>query len=241
MTELIINAHFNGPDDSGNGGYCCGRFAHSLNCDPLQAVEVTLRKPPPLDTAMQAVTIDDGIEIREGDRLIATARPSAIDFEALRAPDLALAKQAESRYFGLVHHPFPNCFVCGPQRHQHDGLRLFPGILDPDSNASNAVACHWQPFAALADSDGFVRPEFIWAALDCPTYSGAFAGWDKAPTAVLGRQTLHKLQQQLPWDETYLIQSWQLDSDGRKHTSAGALYTEYGDCLALCKATWIVL
>jgi hypothetical protein len=241
VTELIIDAHYNGPNDSGNGGYCCGRFAHSLDPDPLQAVEVTLRRPPPLDTLLHAVAVDDGMEIRQDINLIATARRAVIDFEPLSAPELTQARQAESRYIGLKDHPFPNCFVCGPERHQHDGLRLFPGIWDTSRDANNAVACHWQPFAALADSDGFLRPEFIWAALDCPTYSGAFAGQENGPTAVLGRQAVRSLQTQLPWDETYLIQSWQLASDGRKHTSAGALYSVDGECLALCKATWIVL
>ena len=241
VSDLIIDPRYNGPSDSGNGGYCCGRFAHDLDPDPLQAVEVTLRKPPPLDTALHSVTVDDGIEIRQGMELIATARRSVIDFEPLSAPDLTRARQAESRYIGFKHHPFPNCFVCGPKRHQHDGLRLFPGMLDPSPNADNAVACHWQPFAALADDSGFLRPEFIWAALDCPTYSGAFAGRETGPTAVLGRQTVRCLRAQLPRDQTYLIQSWLLASDGRKYTSAGALYCEDGECVALCKATWVVI
>ena len=45
MKEIIIQNRFCGPPDSGNGGYTSGLIAKELN----NPVEITLRKPPPLD------------------------------------------------------------------------------------------------------------------------------------------------------------------------------------------------
>ncbi|MGR6999796.1 hypothetical protein ACU686_19670 [Yinghuangia aomiensis] len=51
-------------------------------------------------------------------------------------------------------------------RTEGDGLRLFPGLL-PQQPGTTATP--WVPDASLADADGArVRPEFVWAALDCP-------------------------------------------------------------------------
>jgi hypothetical protein len=63
----------------------------------------------------------------------------------------------------------------------------------------------------------------------------------KNPTAVLGRQAVKCLQTRLRADQGYLVQSWLLEADGRKRYSAGALYSEAGKCLALCRATWILI
>ncbi len=115
MTDLLINATYNGPPESGNGGYCCGRFAQHFDADPLQALEVTLRKPPPLGVQLNAARVEDGMEIRDPCDLVALVRRTVVEFEPLAAPDPALARQAESRYTGFTDHPFPNCFVCGPE------------------------------------------------------------------------------------------------------------------------------
>ena len=50
---ISIDARFNGPPDSGNGGYCSGVFASFVDTSgPDAGVEVTLRRPPPLDTPL---------------------------------------------------------------------------------------------------------------------------------------------------------------------------------------------
>ncbi len=237
---MLINSKYNGPPDSGNGGYCCGLFALSLDPGATEALEVTLRKPPPLDTVLSAVPTDEGMEIRDDANIVALVKPTSVDFAPLPAPSLQQAREAESRYTGFCSHPFPTCFVCGPQRTEEDGLRLFPGSLSEPAVAGQPVACVWQPYEALADEQGNLRPEFIWAALDCPTYFGAYNALGN-PTAVLGRQAVQILQRRLPANQDYLLQSWQLDHDGRKCHSAGALYTLDGQCVALCRATWIRL
>ena len=51
------------------------------------------------------------------------------------------------------------------------------------------VATTWTPTPDTADDDGLVRPEFIWAVLDCPTYFALYAGRETLPVSFLARQT----------------------------------------------------
>jgi hypothetical protein len=240
MSSILIDSTYNGPPGSGNGGYCCGRFAAQLAADPQHGAQVTLRQPPPLDSPLDVLRTKDGVEIRSADMLVASAVPAAVDLQPLPAPEPQQAREAQLRYTGFADHPFAHCFVCGPERKVGDGLRLFPGALAHCSASVQPVACYWQPYTELGDEQGNLRPEFIWAALDCPTYFGAFAA-EPNLVAVLGQQSVHCLQARLPASANYLIQSWLLETDGRKRHSAGALYTESGQCVALCRATWIVL
>ena len=46
-TVLRLDRRFNGPPDSGNGGVTCGLLAAHVD---LPVVQITLRKPPPLET-----------------------------------------------------------------------------------------------------------------------------------------------------------------------------------------------
>jgi hypothetical protein len=64
---MIIPARFNGPPDSGNGGYCAGVFAGGTRC------EVTLRTPPPLDTPLSMV--DGQVRAPDG-QLVAEVAPA---------------------------------------------------------------------------------------------------------------------------------------------------------------------
>lgn len=238
---LIVEGQYNGPPNSGNGGYSCGLFAHSHPSYGHQPLEVTLRNPVPLDQTLHVSPVASALEIRKGDTLIGVVSETAMDIEPLPAPSLSQAKEAETRYSGFEDHPFRSCFVCGPDRAVGDGLRLFTGqVHDSHGSAINTVAASWNPYPALADEQGCLKPEFIWAALDCPTYFGAFVGKHNVP-AVLGKQALVILRDQLYADVPYVLQSWPLSQQGRKHLSAGALYTAGGECVAICRATWVVL
>ena len=46
MPTLTIARRFNGPPESGNGGYVCGAFAFAAGID----LRVRLLAPPPLET-----------------------------------------------------------------------------------------------------------------------------------------------------------------------------------------------
>jgi hypothetical protein len=60
---------------------------------------------------------------------------------------------------------FPDCFVCGTVRQPGDGLRIFPGPVP----GRRLWAAPWTPDSSVAGTDGRVRPEVAWAALDCPS------------------------------------------------------------------------
>ena len=70
---MRIESRYNGPAGSGNGGWSAGVFA--AEAGGTGPVEVTLRRPPPLETALTPV---DG-EVRDPDgELVAEVRPAEV-------------------------------------------------------------------------------------------------------------------------------------------------------------------
>ncbi|MDQ1710735.1 MAG: hypothetical protein QOE45_185 [Frankiaceae bacterium] len=227
MNEIVVAARFNGPAGSGNGGYTCGLVAAAY---ALPRAEVTLRRPPPLDTPL--AVRDDGVY--DGAHLVATAAeaPAADDTPRPDFPGYDAARAARERYAGLRHHPFPTCFSCGPAH--LDGLGLAPG---PVGEAH--VATTWVPRADLADESGVVRREYVWAALDCP---GAWAlmQTDEAPI-VLGRLAV-EVTGTVRAGQPHVVTGWRArDREGRKHFAGTALYDAAGTPLAAGRATWVAL
>lgn len=236
MPEVTINSKFNGPPNSGNGGYCCGTFAATLGSSHDTPIEVTLKSPPPLDQPLQAKPTDTGMEIFHGETPVAQVKPGQLNIKYPTSPSLEESIEASKNYSGFDEHSFPTCFVCGPARTPGDGLCIYPG---PTADRSQ-VATPWQPYQQLADQSGMVRPEFIWAALDCPSYFGTFIDHDNA-TALLGRLTLQIFSSNIPADQPYIVTAWPLEHDGRKRYGGAALFSVQGECLALSHGTWILL
>ena len=129
--------------------------------------------------------------------------------------------------------PYGACFVCGTDRAEGDGLRLFPGMLAdrPDTNA-----CLWTPAAALVAPDGEqIAAEFVWAALDCP---GGWTGMDETTALLLGRMTTYVYALPYP-DEPCVVLGRRLGRDGRKFTTATTLYDAEGRVAAHAEQVWI--
>lgn len=236
MQTLTIAKKYNGPDDSGNGGYCAGLFAQALDHNSQQAIEVTLRHPPPLDKPLTIASAQQGIHCLDGDTLIAEIKHSELNIEIPSPISLSEAIEASKNYTGFVSHPFPHCYVCGPERAEHDGLRIFAG----PSKQHAIAACPWQPFLALANDAGNIAVEHIWAALDCPSYFGATINTPQA-TAFLGRFKLQIYNHTIPTDQRYIICAWPNGIDGRKLFAGVGLFDLQGNCLAAANATWITL
>jgi hypothetical protein len=237
---ITIDAIYNGPENSGNGGYCCGLFAQALQEQQSLAgdtvIEVTLRKPIPLDTDMKAEAHDEKLKFTDPDaNLIAIARLNEKPLPApITPPQLSATIEASKNYVGFDFHPYASCFVCGTERHQGDGLQIFPGRL----NEQQVVVAPWQPFAALADDNGMIKKEFIWAALDCPSYYGVLLDTSR-DNALLGRMSLQIFEQAISVNQQYIIAAWPEGSNGRKHYGIAALYSLEGKCLAIARGTWI--
>ncbi|MGH3498508.1 MAG: hypothetical protein ACRDP1_13690 [Nocardioidaceae bacterium] len=237
---VTIDPRFRGPVSSGNGGYTAGLLAQVLLTttslpDPHdqapQAVEVTLRMPPPLGRPLRVETFEDGVRMLDSDALVGTAVLAELDpTRCVDAVSESAALAAEAAYRGLVSHPFPECFVCGTARTRGDGLALRPGTV-----SDGRTACTWRPDPSLADAEGLVRPEFVWAALDCP--GGWTADLEGRPL-VLGRMTAC-VDARPRVDELHVVTGSLLGAEGRKTFSASAVHDSDGRVVGRAAHTWI--
>lgn len=230
--QLRVPGRFNGPPDSGHGGYTCGTVAGLIGGAPAW---VSLRHPPPLDRDLEVVETADGVQVCDGEQLVAEGARAELDLDPTETVDPERAAEASREGFEqwANGHPFPTCFACGPRREKKDGLALFPGLM-PDGR----YAAPWTPAAELAGEDGAVEPVFVWAALDCPTAAPAME--ERTQPVVLAR--LHaRIDRPIAVGEPHAIVSWLLGVDGRKRNSACAIFDADGQALAISRALWIEL
>ncbi|HPW69763.1 MAG TPA: hypothetical protein PLA82_09885 [Deltaproteobacteria bacterium] len=227
--SVVIKRRFRGPPDSGNGGYVCGLLGQRLG----GTAEVRLLRPPPLEIPLE-ISHDRGSGARlvHGLTVIAEARPTQLDLDVPDSPAFDEARTAMQCYVSEDDHFFPTCFVCGPARNAGDGLRIFPGPVA----ARSMVASAWVPDETLSDSKGLVRPEFVWASLDCP---GAFAVLDRdIRPIVLGSLTAEILDGPAV-GQRCIAAGWPISFQGRKRFASTALFSENGRVLARARAVWI--
>jgi len=196
-------------------------------------VTVTLRQPPPLATPLAVEPGgESSVRIHHGRTLIAEAASSP-GSPALEIPgpvSLAEARTAAGRARYYSDPFFPACFVCGPGRQLGDGLRIFPGPV-----AGRPLwAAPWTPDPSVTDASGRVRPEVVWAALDCPSGIAAAEAADLGQdTAILlGRMTASLAVLPAAGDQ-YRVIAWPGERDGRKLTAGSALLGRGGQVLEL--------
>ncbi len=224
-SQITIHRRFNGPPNSGHGGYVCGLIADRIG----PCAEVALRSPPPLDRLLTVETVT-----------IAEGRKAELRLDIPDPPTLEQSKSAAKRYPGFETHPFPTCFGCGHERAEGDGLRIFSGPV----NESDVMAAPWLPDVSLVGETGRVKTEFLWAALDCP------AGWAVAnlqnaldpdtPYILLGRFIADVKEGLRPGQNCVTI-GWPIGKEGRKLFSGSAIFLDSGELLAAGKATWIAI
>jgi hypothetical protein len=201
-----------------------------------------LRAPPPLETDLDVVEVEAGRwELRQGTATIAIGRSTKLDMNRLERATYDEAVEAEKLTpIKPYHHPLPMCFVCGPDRTPGDGLRLFAGPLARRDAVVFAVP--WIPDASLAAADGWVAPEFVWSALDCPT--GYVCQFDRETRGFTGVPlllgTLSACIEGRPRPgERCVVTSWQTGSQGRRLIGEAALFGEEENLLAVGRAIWI--
>ncbi len=238
MTDsLVIPSRFCGPPGSGNGGYVCGRIAAYVD-DP---VTVTLRRPPPLATPMTVERDgESSVRLLHGRTLIAeAASPPGSPAPEIPGPvSMAEAHAVAGRARYYTDPLFPGCFVCGMDREPGDGLRIFPGPL-----AGRPMwAAPWTPDPSVTDAGGRVRPEVVWAALDCPGgIAAAEAGGLAQDTAILlGRMTASLAALPAAGDQCLVI-AWPGGADGRKLLAESALLGPGGTVLAAATTVWLTV
>jgi hypothetical protein len=236
---LIIERGFNGPRLSGNGGYVggvlAGRFTRTIGGDG--AVEITLRAPIPIETPLQVTRDGEALLLKDGATLLCEARAGSVDhLEPPPSPgDWAEVMRRGEEGGSAEGSDFHMCIVCGRGRAVGDGMRVF-GSHGP--GAGRSLSCY-VPHAAHADAEGYIRPEFLWGALDCP---GAWAAQDADDwrPALTGRMTARVLSPPKVGERCAVV-GWRIGTEGRKLYSGTALYTEQGKLCAIGHCTWIVL
>lgn len=219
--DLVFDRRFRGPLTSANGGYACGRLAAFVESE---VVEVTLRRPPPLERALEVRRDGTSLELLDGDDLVAEARPGTLEVEPPFPVSIAEAEDAATRHVRAGSPVFRECFVCGI-RGEADGLGIHVG---PVAGRDRLHAAPW----TVADASR----EVVWAAIDCP---GAYAvGAAGRGEIVLGRMTA-RVDRVPRAGERCVVVSWPLGEDGRKLYAGTALFAENGELHALARQTWI--
>jgi hypothetical protein len=235
--SLVIAPRFCGPPGSGNGGYVCGRIAAYVD----GPAEVTLRRPPPLGVPVAIERDGEGaVRLHHAGMLIAEAAVTSAN-AALETPgtvSLAQAQEVVGRARYYTDQVFPDCFVCGMGRGPGDGLRIFPGPVAGRS----LWAAPWTPDPSVTGADGSVRPEVVWAALDCPSGIAAAEAADlAADTAILlGRMTATLAAAPASGEQCRVI-AWPGGRDGRKLSAGSALLGPGGDVLAAARTVWLTV
>ncbi len=226
-SRLIIEGRYNGPANSGNGGYVCGRLANFVG----GVATVRLRVPPPLNTPLEVSQEGDKVRFLRNDALIAEGWPSKLDIDVPSPPSLEESGRASQLFRGFDSHRFPSCFVCGIKREKGDGLQIFAGPVE----GRNVVACVWIPSASLAHEDLTVRPEFVWAALDCP---GGYAFPEPSKGTILLGELTVQLLSPVRAGLHYVVMAWEISQDGRKHHTGSALFSPDGLCCGKGRGVW---
>lgn len=231
LPQIVIDPAFEGPPGSANGGYACGLVSRHLAGD----VEVTLRRPVPLGRPLLVEAGGDGARLNDGEVVVAEARRAALTPPRFDPPTLAEATSASRGFPGLSGHPFPRCVVCGSERSDPAALGVFPGPVAD----RRVLAAVWRP-SPMALDGGTVRPEFAWAAMDCP--GGWAAGWFGEPAGpiVLGRMAA-RLYGPLPADDVFVVVSWLDSVEGRRFHAGSAICSRDGHPIAFSRQTWLTL
>ena len=129
-TQIVVERRFNGPLTSANGGYACGRVARFVD----GPAEVTLRRPVPLDTGLDAERHDDGrVTLHHDGVLLAEAEPALPldDIVPPRRPTVAEAREATRHRWDGRPELLAQCYVCSPRPPGRSRRQLRPAAVGP--------------------------------------------------------------------------------------------------------------
>ena len=233
---VVIDRRFRGPPGSANGGYVGGLVAEVMR----GSGEVTLRRPPPLETALTLERLEGGrVELRDGETLVAEGRrPSASRSTRPTPVGLDEARAGAEASPWRDRHPFPECFGCGPARSPSDGLRILPGAA-----ARAPGGCYGDALGSRSRLRGRRRRRRGARGL-----GGAGLrerrGARRRPRSVGARAPRRRAAPAAcEAGEPYIvILAWSGEGEGRKQqTGVGGLDAADGQLVGIARALWIEL
>jgi hypothetical protein len=226
----VIKRRFCGSPNTVSGGYIAGLLGRHLE----GPVRVSLHAPIAIDHTYAIERLGDGrVALTDGGAVLAHAEPATLQIQPPAPPSFAEAQWASERYLGFTEHAAPECFVCGPAREWGDGLAVFPGPLP----GRRLVAAPWAPDPTLFDKHGVVRPEFVWAALDCPSRFALLEAFGRR-TLVLSQLTA-SLIRPVEVGERFIVMGWPFAAEGRNLLGASAIFAESGELRAVASAVLV--
>jgi hypothetical protein len=227
---IVIDSRYCGPPGSANGGYVAGLLAGRIG----RPADASFRRPVPLGRELQLDRDGDGAKLFAAGELLVEAKPIDLHLPVPAPPSLAEAHEASGRYLGRrVRLRFARCFGCGIERATGYGLRIFAGPAGREMASTRTLVAR----VHLADERGWVRPEFVWAALDC---SGGFALiGDDAERFLLSARLAVRIDALPHAGEPHAVAAWVIERGEGKHVSGTAVFTAQGKLLALGRALWV--
>lgn len=226
-SAVTVKGRFCGAPDFASGGYIAGLLGRRMD----GPARVSLDGPVPVDHPFTIERLlDGGVALTDGATTLAHAVPATLQLEPPVPVSYAEAEWASERYLGFTEHAFPGCFVCGPARDWGDGLAIYPGPIP----GRHLVAAPWAPDPTLFDKHGAVRPEFVWAALDCPTGFALLEAFGRR--RVVLRQLTASLLRPLPVGARWIVMGWPFAAEGQNLLGASAIFSESGELHALASA-----
>src|SRR4029077_1324247 len=224
---VTVKSRFCSSPNTASGGYIAGLLGRLVD-GPSR---VSLEPPVPVDRALGIERLSDGaLVLTDGVGTLAHASPAALQLEPPAPVTYAEAAWASARYLGFTEHSAPGCFVCAPARQWGDGLAIYPGPIP----GRRLVAAPWAPDPTLFDKHGTVRPEFVWAALDCPTGFALLEAFGRRKVS-LSQLTAHLIRP-LPVGARRIVMGWPFAAEGHTVLGASAIFSESGELHALASA-----
>jgi hypothetical protein len=227
-TTISIDRRFAGPPFAANGGYFAGMLAEHLG---TRHASVDLMAPVPLERPIEVEHRDGmGTAWHQGTQVARVVEACPV-VPPVAPTDFVTASVA-SGDVDPADHPFPGCFVCGPDRAAHDGMHLLPG-----RTPSGGYAVPWVPEPWQADPTGTVSLRMVTAALDCPS---GFAVWQPEGPALLAGMTFQV--DRLPnVGEHLVVTAQRLSTEGRKLHATSVIHDPEGHRVAMARALWVEL
>jgi hypothetical protein len=102
------------------------------------------------------------------------------------------------------------------------------------------MACAWTPPEEFAGPGGAIDSLIVWSVLDCPSGNAAHHFARDETTMVLARLR-GQISAPVRAGRPHVVAGWPRGVDGRKHSSAAAIFDSSGEPLAWSDALWVEL